>query len=105
MNNDLREFKADFFKALSSPLRISILDELRSGELTVTELRLRLDIEPAHMSQHLAILKAKNIVVGRKQGSNIYYSCRDRAIFEMLDIAKKIFKNQLRSIKGTLEAL
>jgi ArsR family transcriptional regulator len=103
--DQLVKFKAEFFKALASPLRIRILDELRAGELTVTELRLRLGVEPTNLSQQLAILRSKNIIMGRKQGSNIYYSCCDPAIFDFLDAAKKIFNNHLISIKDMLEVL
>ncbi len=99
------KFKAEFFKALASPLRIGILDELRNGELTVTELRLRLGVEPTNLSQQLAVLRTKRIIVGRKQGSNIYYSCPDPAIFKFLDAAKDIFNNHLIDIKDMLEAL
>jgi DNA-binding transcriptional ArsR family regulator len=105
MTNKVVEFKSEFFKALSSPLRIRILDELRDGELTVTELRTRLDVEATNVSQQLAILKSKNIVSGRKQGSNIYYSCTDPTIFKLLDIAKDIFNNHLVGVKHMLEAL
>ncbi|HEY9757047.1 MAG TPA: metalloregulator ArsR/SmtB family transcription factor [Oculatellaceae cyanobacterium] len=101
----LRQFKSEFFKALSSPLRIRILDELREGELTVSDLRNRLGVEPANVSQQLAILRTKNIVVPRKQGSNIYYSCSDPTIFELLDVAKKIFNNHLVGVKQILETL
>ena len=48
--DQLVQFKAEFFKALASPLRIRIVDELRNGELTVTELRLRLSVEPTNIS-------------------------------------------------------
>lgn len=105
MPNKLVMFKSEFFKALSNPLRIQILDELRLGEMTVTELRLKLNVEAANVSQQLAILRSKNIVVGRKQGSNIYYSCPDPAIFKLLDTAKEIFNNHLVGIKDILEAL
>jgi DNA-binding transcriptional ArsR family regulator len=105
MSNKIVEFKSEFFKALSSPLRIRILDELRDGELTVTELRMRLDVEATNVSQQLAILKSKNLVSGRKQGSNIYYSCTDPTIFKLLDIAKDIFNNHLVGVKDMLEAL
>jgi ArsR family transcriptional regulator len=103
--DQLVKFKAEFFKALASPLRIRILDQLRDGELSVTELRLRLSVEPTNISQQLAILRSKNIIVGRKQGSNIYYSCRDPAIFKFLDAAREIFNNHLIDIKDMLEAL
>src|SRR5215468_10687344 len=105
MSEQLLQFKSEFFKALANPLRIRILDELRNGELTVTELRLRLGVEPTNISQQLAILKAKNSVSGRKQGSNMYYSCRDPAIFRLLDVAREIFNNHLIDVKGMLEAL
>ncbi len=60
------KFKAEFFKALASTLRIRILDELRTGEMSVTELRVRLGVEPTNLSQQLAVLRSKNIIVGRK---------------------------------------
>jgi len=103
--SELSQFKAEFFKALASPLRIRILDELRGGELTVSELRGRLGVELANVSQQLAVLKSRNIVVGRKQGSNIYYSCRDPAIFKLLDTAKEIFNNHLIELRDTLDTL
>jgi ArsR family transcriptional regulator len=105
MSDELVQFKSEFFKALGSPLRIKILDALRDGELSVTDLRLRLGVEATNLSQQLAILKSKNIVVARKQSSNVYYSCRDPAIFGLLDAAKVVFNNHLVDVKDMLEAL
>lgn len=104
-NNKLVDFKSEFFKALANPLRIRILDELRDGELTVSELKLRLDVEATNVSQQLAVLRSKDLVVGRKQGSNIYYSCTDPTIWKLLDVAKEIFNNHLVGVKNMLEAL
>ena len=105
MTQKLAEFKSEFFKALANPLRIRILDELRDGELTVTELRVRLNVEATNVSQQLAILRSKNMVEGRKQGSNTYYSCTDPKIFQLLDVAKEIFNDRLVGVKDILEAL
>ena len=105
MREKLLLFKAEFFNALANPLRIRILDELRAKELTVTELKERLEVELPHVSQQLRILKSKNLVVARKQGNNIYYSCSDTTIFELLDVAKKIFNNHLVDIQSTLQQL
>ena len=101
----LLEFKSEFFKALASPLRIRILDELREGELSVSEIKDRLEDEASNVSQQLAILRAKNLVVGRKQGSNTYYRCTDETIFELLDVTKKVFNNHLVGVKSMLESL
>ncbi len=105
MREKVLQFKAEFFKALANPLRIRILDELREKELTVTEIKERLEVELPHVSQQLRILKSKNLVTARKQGNNIYYSCSDQAIFELLDVAKKIFNNHLVDIQSTLQQL
>ncbi|MBS1955444.1 MAG: winged helix-turn-helix transcriptional regulator [Cyanobacteria bacterium SZAS-4] len=101
----LTEFKAEFFKALANPIRIRILDELRDEELTVSEIRDRLDIELPNISQQLAILKGKKLVIARRQGTSIHYSCSDRTVFELLDVAKEIFNNHLVDIQETLNHL
>jgi DNA-binding transcriptional ArsR family regulator len=98
-------FKADFFKALAHPLRISILDALRDGEITVNEISHRFGVEPANASQQLAVLRNKNIVSTRKEGANVYYSAVDPAIFELLDVALKIFDNHLVGVRSILEEI
>ncbi len=65
---DLGRFKAEFFKALAHPLRIAVLDELRNGEAGVNDLCARLGVEQSSLSQQLAVLRSRNIVIGRKDG-------------------------------------
>ncbi len=105
LREKLALFKAEFFKALANPLRIRILDELRDGELTVSEIKERLEVEFPHVSQQLAVLRSKNLLTARKQGNNIYYACNDPTIFELLDVAKKIFNNHLVDLQATLRQL
>ena len=50
MRQQLSDFKAEFFKALAHPLRISILDALRNGELTVNEISRLFSVEQANAS-------------------------------------------------------
>ncbi len=105
MRQQLSTFKAEFFKALAHPLRISILDSLRDGECTVNEISQKFDIEPANASQQLAILRNKNIVVARKSGANVYYSVADPAVFELLDAARDIFNHHLSGVRSMLEEM
>jgi ArsR family transcriptional regulator len=95
MPHSLQGFKAELFKALGHPIRIRILELLRSGERPVSELQSLLEIESSAVSQQLALLRARDIVVGRKQGSSVYYSVVDPLIFDLLDVARKIFNNHL----------
>ena len=105
MPQQLANFKAEFFKALAHPIRIRILDRLRDGEKSVNELSEALQIEQANVSQQLAILRVRNIVVGRKSGSNVYYSISDRTIFKLLDVAKIIFNNHLVGVRDMLQEI
>jgi len=99
---ELSQFKAEFFKALAHPLRIRIIDALRGGEVGVNELSTRLGVEQTTLSQQLAMLRTRNLVVGRKNGSNVFYSVRDPGIFRLLDVAREIFNNQLIDVRDLL---
>lgn len=105
MRQKLSSFKAEFFKALAHPLRISILDELRMGELTVNEISQKFAIEPANASQQLAVLRNRNIVTARKEGSNVYYSVADKTVFKLLDVAREIFNHHLVGVRSMLEEI
>ena len=102
---ELSQFKAEFFKALSHPLRIRILDTLRKGEVTVGDLTSRLGVEQSTLSQQLAILRNRDVIMARKSASNVFYSVRDPAIFRLLDVAREIFNNQLIDVKDMLSQL
>src|ERR1700690_1635075 len=105
MPQQIAYFKAEFFKALAHPIRIRILDCLRDGEKGVNELSETLQIEPANVSQQLAILRVRNIVVGRKSGSNVYYSVSDATLFRLLDNPKDIFNNHLVGVRDMLQQM
>jgi DNA-binding transcriptional ArsR family regulator len=102
MPQQVANFKAEFFKALAHPVRIGIVDCLRGGEKGVGELSEMLQLEPANVSQQLAILRFRNIVTGRKSGSSVFYSVSDPALFKMLDVAKEIANNQLLGVREML---
>ena len=102
---ELPHFTAEFFKALGHPLRIRVLDALRQGEVGVTDLSERLKVEQSTLSQQLAILRKGNIVVGRKEAQNVFYSVADRVIFRLLEDARQVFNNHLVDIKDLLSQL
>lgn len=103
MTQPLHRFKAEFFKALSHPARIRILELLRTGERTVSDLQTQLEIDPSSVSQQLAILRARNIVHTRRVGTSVYYSVGDPQVFVLLDVAREIFNNQLIDLQAMLE--
>lgn len=100
MAHRLPQFKAELFKALGHPARIRLLEHLRTGERTVSELQALLQIEASTVSQQLAILRSRSIVEGRKQGASVYYSVSDPLIIDLLDIARRIFANHVVDLQA-----
>jgi ArsR family transcriptional regulator len=95
MPDTLRQFKAEIFQSLANPTRIAIVDTLRDGALTVGALAERLGAEQSNVSQHLAILRARQIVATRKVANQVFYSVRDSLIWEMLDLMRAYFEKQV----------
>jgi ArsR family transcriptional regulator len=96
----LQGFKAELFKALGHPIRIRILELLRDGERTVSELQEGLAIDASSVSQHLAVLRGRQLVIGRKDGTSVYYRVADPQVFALLDIARAIFDRHLVALQA-----
>ena len=105
MTQELRRFKAEIFQALAHPTRIAIVELLRNGELSAGQLIGQLGLEQANASQHLAVLRGKQIVVNRKDGNQVFYSLRDKALIEVLDILKRYFYSQLTQTASMLKEI
>lgn len=102
MAESLRRFKADIFQALAHPTRIAIIELLVDRELSAGELIEKLGMEQANISQHLAVLRAKQLVLNRKVGNQVFYSVRDPIIGKILALMRRYFQKHL---KDTLELL
>ena len=106
MSEALRQFKADIFQALAHPTRIAIVDALRTGETSASQLLEAVRVEQANLSQHLAVLKNKQVVVSRKAGNQMFYSLRDPVLLQILDLLRQYFHSHLHdtlAILGDME--
>jgi ArsR family transcriptional regulator len=91
----LRQFKAEFFKALAHPLRIRILELLRAGPLSVTQIGDATGAPASSVSQQLAVLRGRNIVTTERHGTTVIYAVPDPELFELLDVARRLFNANL----------
>jgi DNA-binding transcriptional ArsR family regulator len=103
MSQELRRFKADVFQALAHPTRIAIVEALRDRELSAGQLIEQLGLEQPNASQHLTVLRSKQIVVNRKEGNQVFYSLRDPVLIEVLDILKRYFYSHLSNTMSMLQ--
>ncbi len=101
----LRIFKARIFQALANPTRIQILELLKEKERGVSELLECLNVEQSNASQHLAVLRSKNLVSTRKEGNQVFYSLRDPVLGKVLDSLKDFFQAHLEEAFEVLRGL
>jgi DNA-binding transcriptional ArsR family regulator len=73
------------FKALAHPVRLQILDMLRSGEACVCHMETALDRRQAYISQQLMVLRDAGLVDARKDGLQVFYCLADDITAALLD--------------------
>jgi len=93
------------FQALGHPTRIAIVELLGEGELSAGALIEKLGIEQANVSQHLAVLRTKQIVTNRKSGNQVFYSVRDPLITEVLALMRRYFQTHLKEALDMLDEM
>ncbi len=88
---------AEMCKTISNPRRQAILDTIRNGEMTVSELIKKTGISQANLSQHLAILRSKGVVNSRRDGNNVHYSISNLKIIEAYDLISEVLEDSATS--------
>ena len=88
--DDLMRLHAAVCKGLSDPKRLMIIDALRDGEKTVTDLCRTLGLPQANTSQHLAILREKGLVRVRRDGQFSFYSMSSPKIIQAMDLMREV---------------
>lgn len=95
MNISIYEMHANICKVFASPTRIMIIDALQKGEQTVSELEKEIGIRQATLSQHLAVLRDKGVVVTHKVGQSVYYRISNPKILEACRLMREVLLEQL----------
>lgn len=94
---ELLNLVAERFKALSDPVRLQILNALRSGEKTVTEVVEATSCAQANVSKHLQMLHSLGFVARQKDGLYVYYRLNGREIFQLCDIMCGRIEKELKT--------
>ena len=99
MKKELYQLHAEMCKVFSNPIRLEILNLLRGGELTVSDLTKKTELTQVNISQHLSIMKSRGIVNSRRNGLNIYYKLSTPKIIKAFDIIREILSERLEKNK------
>jgi len=107
MNKEFYKLKTSVIKALANPIRLMIVDCLRNGEKSVSEIIKITQEEQSNISKNLGILKAHGVIKDKKVGMNVYYSlkicCIDKFLNGLDMMLEENLKQQQDLLKTSLE--
>lgn len=87
LDKEILDRTASSLKAIAHPVRLAMIDLLRDGRrMNVTQIYTALGLEQAVASQHLSILKEKDIFSSRRQGKHSYYYLKHPKIVEVISL-------------------
>jgi ArsR family transcriptional regulator len=90
------QLHAHLCKALAHPTRLLIIDELRDGPRSVSDLVDRIGLRQSNLSQHLGILRDQRLVIARRDGQTVYYSLRDARVTQAFDLLRQVLRSVLK---------
>ncbi len=104
MEDQIYHYHAEMCKVFSHPKRLELIDLLRGGEMNVGELCGELNLSPGNLSQHLAMMRERRILVSRKEANMVYYRIANPRLLEAFDLLREILFEQIRRDAALIES-
>jgi DNA-binding transcriptional ArsR family regulator len=96
--------QADVCKIFANAKRLEIISLLKDREIPANELLEKIGLSKANLSQHMSVLKAKGVVVTRREGVNVYYRIANPKIIQACNLMREVLAEQIQE-KGRLVSL
>jgi DNA-binding transcriptional ArsR family regulator len=100
----LVDLVAERFRVLGEPMRIKLMDRLRDGEASVSELQEAVGASQQNVSKHLGILHAAGMLSRTKQGTRTVYEISDPSMFELCEVVCNGLRRRLGELDEILQA-
>src|SRR5689334_23186420 len=90
--------KAKLFRGFSDPSRLSILEALRAGPLSVGEIAATATLSQPNVSNHLSCLLDCGLVIREQQGRFVYYQLSDPRVGRLLGLGDEVLADVARGV-------
>lgn len=90
--------KAKLFRGFSDPSRLNILEVLRGGPHTVSEIVTATELSQSNVSNHLSCLRDCGLVVAEQEGRYVTYQLSDQRVNELLSLADVLLADVARGV-------
>lgn len=92
------ELQAKLFRGFADPSRLSILEAIREGPLTVSEIVAATGLSQSNVSNHLGCLRDCGLVTANQQGRFVYYRLSDDRVAMLLRLADELLADVARGV-------
>ena len=103
MEDQIYQYHAEMCQVFSHPKRLEVINVLRDGEISVTELAQKLELTIGNLSQHLSMMKERHILLTRKEGNMVYYRIANPKLIRCFDMMREMLFEQIRQDAALLE--
>ena len=103
MEDQIYQYHAEMCQVFSHPKRLEVINVLRDGEMSVTELAQKLELTIGNLSQHLSMMKERRILLSRKEGNMVYYRIANQKLIRCFDIMREMLFDQIKQDAALLE--
>ncbi len=104
MEDQIYAYHAEMCQVFSHPKRLEVINVLRDGERTVTELSRKLGLTVGNLSQHLSMMKERHVLLSRKEGNMVYYRIANPKLIQCFDMMREMLFEQIRQDAALLDA-
>ena len=104
MEDQIYQYHAEMCQVFSHPKRLEVINVLRDGEMSVTELALKLELTIGNLSQHLSMMKERHILLTRKEGNMVYYRILNPKLIRCFDMMREMLFDQIKQDAALIEA-
>ena len=104
MEDQIYAYHADMCKVFSHPKRLEVINVLRDGEMTVSDLSQKLGLSVGNLSQHLSMMKERHILISRKEGNMVYYRIANPRLIPCFDMMREMLFDQIRQDAALIQS-
>jgi rhodanese-related sulfurtransferase/biotin operon repressor len=105
LKKEAYKLHAQVCQVLSHPKRLEILDLLSEGEKSLEELAQAMGVSKANVSQHLALMRQRNLVSARREGLRTYYRIANPKLLRAWEVMREVALEQLEAIEDLMQAI
>jgi len=98
INKTSIQMQSKLFCGFGDPARLTILQTLRTGPMTVTEIVTATQLSQPNTSNHLRCLRECGLVTAEQQGKYVFYRLSDLRIATLLELGEALLADTARGV-------